>query len=545
MQRLASFLGIFVLTTATVAHQAAAQQQAQAPPAASVVSGTVIDVTTQEPLAKVLLRMVADEPQGVQIYTVQTDAEGKFSIREIVPGRYWMGVYRNGFVFADRTAGGSIQRGGVIDVGPGQTLDDLVLGMQAAAVITGRVLDEDGEPEEGLTVEAVRFRSFGGARELLAEGHTLTNDNGEYRIYGLAQGGYYVRVNLNSTNGGESKRGLFGQHSGYVDTYYPNVHDAAQASLLRITSKAEATCIDFQMVRTKTLSMSGQIVDGTGQPATGGSLALLDRSKADQRSRPRRMVVRRGGKFEAAGLVPGSYRLEAMVSSRDGSDFALYDFELADRSIENLVIPAQPTFRAVGSVVIEGDYDKEASPSQALAVLEPAGVHDMRVSLGRGNPNDQIVFTGLAPDSYRVRGPQLDSLYLKSATYNGRDAMAEAVRVEDGGGEFEIVLSANGARVDGQVVRDGEGISGAWVALIPEVTQRNDLRKFASTDQYGVFAFSGIAPGRYKIFAWENMEASFGRDPKVLAEVADQGVRVELKEGDAKRVTPKLIESEQ
>lgn len=540
MKRLAKFLQLFALTAATVAQQAAAQQQEQTPPAASVVSGTVIDVTTQEPLAKVLLRMVVAEPQ-VQIYTAQTDAEGEFSIREVVPGRYMMNVFRNGFVFADRAVGGSIRRGGVIDVGAGQILDDLVVGMQPAAVITGRVLDEDGEPEEGLTVEVVRFGSIGGSREPLAVGYALTNDKGDYRIYGLAQGGYYVRVNLNSMNGGESKRGLFEQHSGYVDTYYPNVHDVSQASLLRLTSTAETPGIDFRMVRTKTLSISGQIVDGAGRPVLGGSLTVLDREK---QSTPRRMAIRTGGKFETAGLAPGSYRLEAMAASRNQQGYALYDFELADESIENLVIRAQPTFTAFGSVVIEGDYDKEAAhPSQALAVLEPVGVHDMRVSFGTRRPNDRIVFGGVAPDFYRVKGPKLDSLYLRAARYNGRDAMTEAVRVEDGGGEFEIVLSANGARVDGQVARDGEGVSGARVALIPEAGRPIDLRKFASADQYGVFTFTGIAPGRYKIFAWENIAASSWLDPQALSDIEDQGIRVELKEGDAKRVTPKLIEA--
>jgi hypothetical protein len=167
----------------------------------------------------------------------------------------------------------------------------------------------------------------------------------------------------------------------------------------------------------------------------------------------------------------------------------------------------------------------------------------MRFSYGRQDRNDQgrIVFGGLAPDSYRLRGPNLDSLYLKSARYNGRDAMTEAVRVEDGGGEFEIVLSANGARVDGQVARDGEGVSGAWVALIPEAGRPIDLRKFASADQYGVFTFTGIAPGRYKIVAWENIEASSWLDPQALAEIQDQGTRLELEEGDSKRITPQLI----
>lgn len=79
--------------------------------------------------------------------------------------------------------------------------------------------------------------------------------------------------------------------------------------------------------------------------------------------------------------------------------------------------------------------------------------------------------------------------------------------------------------------------------LVPDDRTRKDLYHSVATDQYGVYAITGIAPGRYKIFAWERIDSSAWLDPNVVAEVESQGVRVELEEGDGKRVTPELIEA--
>lgn len=108
---------------------------------------------------------------------------------------------------------------------------------------------------------------------------------------------------------------------------------------------------------------------------------------------------------------------------------------------------------------------------------------------------------------------------------------------------MEIVLSANAARLDGQITRDDEGVPGANVVLIPDDRARKDLYHSTATDQYGVYAITGIAPGRYKVFAWERIDYSAWLDPNVLAAVESQGVRVELEEKDAKRVSPELIEA--
>jgi hypothetical protein len=523
-----------------------AQQPTTDPPTLGLVSGVVIDVTTQQPLSKVTVNLKsATLPDNESIYG-RTDDEGRFTVENVKAGRYRLYPSRNQYVTSDEGAAGSLRRNAVLDVGPGQVIDDIVLGLQPAAVITGRVVDEDGDPVEGLMVQALRAVYVDGAPQLLGMDADPTNDRGEYRIYGLPPGAYYVRVsaerlNLRNASGSTPADSVLT----YVDTYYPNAQDVSQAILLRPTAAVELSGVDLRMTRTRTLRISGRVVDGeTGRPGLSGFLALLNRDKSGEQPSLRRMNVRsQDGGFEGDGLRPGSYRLEASISLPDTTrGYAVHDFDLADQSIDNMELRTLPSFSVSGHVAVDGDTDIEL-PKPMQISLELPGPHSLLSPSALVEDNNQFLLESVVAESYRVGAYGLGALYLKAARYGGRDASVEPVRIEAGGGELEIVLSPNAARLDGQITQDGEGVAGAYVVLVPDDRTRKDLFHSVATDQYGVYAFIGIAPGRYKVFAWERIDFSAWLDPNILAAVESQGVRVELEEGDAKRVTPELIEA--
>lgn len=522
-----------------------AQEPAAEPSALGVVGGVVIDVTTQMPISKVAVSLRSADLQNEESFDGRTDDEGKFTIENVKPGRYHAYLRRNQYVRSDGGAS-SLRRNAILDVGPGQLIDDLVLGLQPAGVITGRVADEDGDPVEGLLVQVLRAIYLEGSPQLLGAGSSQTNDKGEYRIYGLPPGAYYVRASAQGRNaandaGEPSADGVLR----YVDTYYPGTQDVAQAILLRPTGAAEIQGIDLRMMRARTLRISGRVVDGeTGRPGLAGFLAVLSRDKAGEQPALRRLNVRpEDGGFEGDGLRPGSYRLEASISLTGSTrGYAVYDFDLTDQSIENMQLRTLPSFSVNGRVVVEGDRNTEL-PKPMQISLELPGAHSLISPSALVEDNNQFVLEAVVAESYRVGAYGLGDLYLKAARYRGRDASAEPVRIEEGGGELEIVLSANAARLDGQITRDDEGVPGANVVLIPDDRARKDLYHSTATDQYGVYAITGIAPGRYKVFAWERIDYSAWLDPNVLAAVESQGVRVELEEKDAKRVSPELIEA--
>jgi protocatechuate 3,4-dioxygenase beta subunit len=67
--------------------------------------------------------------------------------------------------------------------------------MQPHAVISGRVLDDEGEPIPHVQVHAMTYRYMQGRKQLMPTGNASTNDLGEYRIFGLPPGKYFVSAN--------------------------------------------------------------------------------------------------------------------------------------------------------------------------------------------------------------------------------------------------------------------------------------------------------------------------------------------------------------
>jgi hypothetical protein len=72
--------------------------------------------------------------------------------------------------------------------------------------------------------------------------------------------------------------------------------------------------------------------------------------------------------------------------------------------------------------------------------------------------------------------------------------------------------------VEGTVVaEDGKAIPGATVAILPdhEHRQRRDLYHFVRADQHGDYSVHGLAPGNYKVLAWDgdvDMDAIYDSD---------------------------------
>ena len=83
-------------------------------------------------------------------YAVKTDAEGKFVIRDIQPGRYRLSIWRSGY------APQAYPSQGVLSLESGQEVNDLLFRLLANPSITGRVVDENDNPLAGIEVQALK-----------------------------------------------------------------------------------------------------------------------------------------------------------------------------------------------------------------------------------------------------------------------------------------------------------------------------------------------------------------------------------------------------
>src|SRR5437667_11449881 len=203
------------------------------------VSGMVVRLAGGEPLkgASVQLQNLENRPQTS---STVTDAGGRFEMKGIDPGRYRLSVSRNGFVRQDYGQRKPEDPGTVLSLRAGQNLKDLLFRLIPSAVIAGRVTNEDGEPLPWVQVSALREVYSRGKKSLSSETTVPTNDLGEYRLFDLRPGRYFVRAdykpNEHVIGPGESERIAGLEQQGYVPMYYPGTSDPALASAL--TGKA-------------------------------------------------------------------------------------------------------------------------------------------------------------------------------------------------------------------------------------------------------------------------------------------------------------------
>jgi protocatechuate 3,4-dioxygenase beta subunit len=192
------------------------------------VIGRVVSATDGSPLRSARVGLVqADARERPQVYGDTTDNEGRFEIKKVLAGRYQFFATHVGYLEQNYQAKGTGRtEGAMLSLLPAQEVTDVLFRLVRAGVITGRVVDDAGEPMIGVNVAVLHKpdeeeREDFGPRTKKVEMTTAsvrqTDDRGEYRIHGLKPGEYYVKA----TEVG------FARSSGWPRRYGRGTHGAA------------------------------------------------------------------------------------------------------------------------------------------------------------------------------------------------------------------------------------------------------------------------------------------------------------------------------
>src|SRR5579859_3313071 len=210
--------------------------QSADPSRKATLTGQVLNAATGEPIKKshmVLSKADAgDTDQGsTPSLMVNTDAEGRFTFDAVEPGSYRLAVQRNGFVPTEYGALGADRPGTVFVLASEQKLD-LTIKVVPMGVIAGRVLDADGDAVPGAVVSAIRSFFMNGKRTIERLNRVKTNDLGEYRLYDLPPGRYYLAAAITNFLPADSPPS--DENSGLI--YYQNATDLGSATPLDLTA---------------------------------------------------------------------------------------------------------------------------------------------------------------------------------------------------------------------------------------------------------------------------------------------------------------------
>jgi hypothetical protein len=402
------------------------------PVGTGTLTGTVVVGGTGTPARRARVTLSGADVGPAR--NVVTDAQGRFTFVSLPAGRYTLAASKPGHLTASYGQARPGRPGTPIQLDEGQKFDAR-LQLTRGGVLTGTVLDEDGEAIPGTQVRALRFVFQNGVRTLQSAGNGATDDRGIYRIYGLQPGDYVVGAtprNVGPGPGMEALRaevqGLGGRgalagrgneevaralaarleamqsaventpeeaSTGYAPVYYPGTTTLAQAASTSLGPGEERTGVDFQLQRVPVARISGMVVNSTGQETQNVQLTLIDLNQAAVGMGNSAARVDNDGRFTFANVAPGQYRIaaRALVGERGGGRgpmrmnapegrgtppnemprlWASADVTVDGRDLPNVVLSMQNGMSASGRVVFQGSLAQPTDLTRLRITFAPA-----------------------------------------------------------------------------------------------------------------------------------------------------------------------------
>jgi hypothetical protein len=550
---------VFLLLAAGTGAQTSGTGQKAAPRA--TIDGLVTKDPGSDPVKKALIELIAENQAEGGDYTAVTGTDGLFHIEGIIPGRYRLFTERTGLLEVDKHHVRSDGR--VLTLGAGQLLKDVHIRLQAASVVVGRVTDEDGEPMANAQVSVLRRTFVSGRNRMEQAGVEHTNDLGEFRVAGLPAGTYYVcvspppdfkslieAVGAAAGNGAGKSSAPPKPATSYQTTYYPGTPDRGAAAPIALHPGDEFP-VNFLLTPTPSLSIEGAVVNLPPHSTAGIMLQSRDLNLVLNGAE-----MHKDGSFVIRDVAPGSYTIVATVEDAGTPMMARQSLLLASNSVEGLRLSPQPGGWVHGAVRLEGTSDGgRPDLSQVFLTLSPADGEDSAGSPFGGDGFSPLAHAGrdgsyewksVPPGKYYVQisGGGDKDLYLKSVLAGGRELEDWGISMSGGSVGLDMVLSPNGAAVDG-VVRDHEGTpeANAVIVAVPEMRMRSRADRYYKTvsDQRGQFTLHGMRPGSFTLFAWESVEGEAYYNPDFLKSYEGRGSALRVGEGDRKTVQIEVI----
>lgn len=538
--------------------------------ATAAIGGRVMAADSGRPIKRARV-IVSGSGRGGR--STVTDDQGRYLVTDLPAGRYTISATKAGFVNGIYGQRHPLQAGTRIDLADGQQAANVDVRLVRGGVITGHVADEDGEPLVRARVTVQRYQYVNGERQLTIAGTDDSDDRGQYRVFGLAPGEYFVSATaLDSGRGG---RGLqifiaagpggrgggpvgFGaaqesEPNGYAPTYYPGVVTSSAAGKIAVAPGQEIGGIDFQ-VQLVTFATVRGVAGGADDSPVTVMLVPQDVNGAPVAGvAVLRGRVEQGGAFTISNVAPGRYLAVARSGGRrDDPKTAIQTIAVNGQDINNLALVLTPGVSVSGNITVESsgtpaptDYSTfrvdipEVTPLPLLAGGPAGGRGGRGMGSGRAEPNGAFEVDNLIPGIHDVRVTGQGPWTLKSVSIGGRDVTDQPFELKSGQnvGDVLVVLTDRSTSLDG-TVRDGSGTGLGGLTVIAFSTDAQYWRpqsreiQTARTDQSGAYHLSGLPPGDYQIAVVDEVEQGQWFDPSFLEPLRAGAKEIKLAEGD-------------
>jgi protocatechuate 3,4-dioxygenase beta subunit len=467
------------------------------------ISGIVRSADDDKPLARA--RVVANADVLHEPRATITNSDGTYSLSELPAGAYTVSATRTGYA-AQVYGQGRTNSGAPVTLGAGQKAGNIDMRLAPGGVIAGRILDEDGSPFAGAVVEALVTRMAAGASALYSIASSQTDDRGEFRLFGLAPGDYYVSAQDPTFRSVSSPRGVL--H--YSPTYYPGTPFADQAKTIPMAGTAETPRIEFRIRLVPPVRVSGRMTANTGKPLLSGAVIMSPLGEHGvPMAPPEDISIQADGRFAFNDVVPGRYQIRArgQSDSAGAALFAVFPVDVMGTDVEGISMTLGPGALVGGHVIVDAKHGTRRPVWSTLRVRAPFtdGNTFGDALTGTVQPDGTFAIRGVMAGAHQfvlegLRPPWV----VKSVSLRGADitdvdvSIAEREPIHD----LRITITDVATEVSG-VVQNAHNLPAANVGVLvyakaPIFWLRASRRmRVTYTDRDGTFHVPGLPAGEY------------------------------------------------
>jgi hypothetical protein len=536
----------------------------------SIVQGRVVQDPGGQGIRKVKIVLIGGSGQRREPYEAVTDETGQFKVPDVEPGTYLVQLQRSGYA-----ASGKANRENRINVIGGQDTRNLLFHVLEAGVITGKIIDLDGDPLPNVSVTATASSGRATTRHPGHMGNAASNDLGEYRIADLPPGRYIVQATppanekaLPSPNEKNASKGRLV----YVTTYFPGTLDEQQAVPIAVPAGSTATA-NFGVQASRAYRVSGTVLGlktelepqsgarGAVFGAGRGEIILVGKNR-QVNEQANQQNLHLDGRFDFPNVLAGTYRAQLILfdvfSGQEPSikmQTIRTPIEVNGSDVLGLQLQVDPGSDVSGQFRTEGNEKIDWTQLQVMLIPKRGGEPEEMVAAMRAG-NVMVTEVGsfeikdVPAGSFQLAvGASSDKFrdyYTKSVLLGGREVADTGFDVSSGT-VLDVIISAKGAGIEGTVVdREGKTFAGASVVSVPSSGKngRPDAYQTDRTDEKGHFALRGMNPGEFLVVAFEGTPGDY-RAAEFVKQYERKGQKVELEEGGKKSVVLKVIAEEE
>jgi hypothetical protein len=524
------------------------------PPAAtgtSRIKGRVVAADTGQAIRRAVVRISAPELRETR--TTSTDPEGRYEFRDLPAGRYNVTASKGAFVMLSYGQTRPFQQGRPLQLLDNQIAEKIDFALPRGSIITGRVIDEYGDPVADAQVAPMRMQFSGQGRRPMPSGRFVTtNDVGEFRMFGLPPGEYYVSATLRSFDG---PPGTTDDRSGYAPTYYPGTPNIGEAQVVKVGIGETVNEITVMLTPTRTARISGVALDAEGKPLSGGMVMLIQRSGAGMFMGGPGAQIHPDGTFSIGGLAPGEYVLRGMggFGGPDAmANAAVAKVTLNGADVDGLRLVPTTASTISGKISVDPASTGALKPETVRLMAMPKDPSDIGFMIAQGpqpTKADGTFEMKSGAGTFTLNLMQAPNWMIKSAKYNGTDVLENGLEVRAGEDieNLQVEVTDRFPELSGSVAdeRGRPVLEFTTIAFPQQPAQPGSMARssIGRPDQDGRFKIRPLRAGSYYVVAVDYVEQGQWLDPEYLERLRPSATRVTIGDAEAKSIDLKVVKA--